>query len=162
MKLSRCPICHSHISLDQLVQDDAGRQLLGLMSKLSYHVSTSLVSYLALFRPAKRDLDNGRAYTLACEALELTSNHPILAEALRETVDGIAKKRQAGENKPMANHNYLKRVLEAKLGQQQQKPTQETVELKQSPTLSDADNNRLWREQMGRYGMKDFKAVPNE
>ena len=32
MHLSRCPICHSRIPLEALVQDEAGRELLTLVS----------------------------------------------------------------------------------------------------------------------------------
>ena len=32
MKLGRCPICHSHIQLEALIQDDAGSELLGLLA----------------------------------------------------------------------------------------------------------------------------------
>ena len=99
MKLGRCPVCHSHIQLDALIQDEAGRQLLGLMSKLGYQMAPALVSYLGLFRPAKQDLSNGRALNLAQETLALTSNQPLLAEALRETVQSIHNKRHQGENK---------------------------------------------------------------
>ena len=34
MHLSRCPICHSRISLEALVQDEAGRELLALVARL--------------------------------------------------------------------------------------------------------------------------------
>lgn len=162
MKLSRCPVCHSHIHLDQLVQDEAGRQLLGLMSKLSYHVSTALVGYLALFRTPKRDLDNGKALTLAQEALALTTNHPILAEALRDTVDGIARKRQNGESKPLPNHNYLKKVLADKLGQVPAQPAKSTVEVKLERPVSAEEERRLFQEQMQRYGGRTEWEKPHE
>ena len=40
MKLCRCPVCHSDINLDQLLEDDAGRELLGLMADLKSGIVT--------------------------------------------------------------------------------------------------------------------------
>lgn len=107
MQLNRCPICHSRISLDALAQDEAGRELLGLLAKLDTDAGTALVGYLGLFRSATRDLANDRELKLAREALSLgpTGN---LAQAMRQTVEQI----QAKGGKPLSNHNYLKRVLE--------------------------------------------------
>lgn len=107
MQLNRCPICHTRISLDALAQDEAGRELLGLLAKLDTDAGTALVGYLGLFRSATRDLANDRALKLAREALSLgpTGN---LAQAMRQTVEQI----QAKGGKPLSNHNYLKRVLE--------------------------------------------------
>jgi len=158
MKLGRCPVCHSHIHLDSLIQDEAGRQLLGIISKLGYFMAPSLVSYLGLFRPAKQDLSNGRALALAQETLALTSNHPLLAEALRETVQSLQAKRQQGDQKPLANHNYLKRVLEAK-AQTVIKPEQSTIEVRCESTISDAENNRLFKERIQQLGGRVIQKV---
>ena len=72
MHLSRCPICHSRISLEALVQDEAGRELMALVAKLDTQTGAALVSYLGLFRSASRDLANERALKLAREALNLS------------------------------------------------------------------------------------------
>ena len=71
MNLGRCPCCHSRLHLDALVQDDAGRDLLLLLSGLEVETGRALVAYLTLFRPARRDLANDRAVRLARGALEL-------------------------------------------------------------------------------------------
>lgn len=159
MKLSRCPICHSHIHLDALVQDDAGRQLLALVSKLGYQLGPALVSYLGLFRPAKQDLSNARALNLAQETLALTSNQPLLAEALRETVQSLHAKRHQGESKPLANHNYLKRVMEAKAGAAPVQPRASSIEIKHESTISDAENQRQFEAQMQRLGGRVLTKV---
>ena len=65
MRLSRCPICHSRISLEALVQDEAGRELLALVAKLDTQTGVALVSYLGLLRSPSRDLANERALRLA-------------------------------------------------------------------------------------------------
>lgn len=107
MQLNRCPVCHTRISLDALVQDEAGRELLGLLIKLDTDAGTALVSYLGLFRSATRDLANNRALKLAKEALSL-GHIGNVAQAMRQTVEQI----QAKGGTPLTNHNYLKRVLE--------------------------------------------------
>jgi len=110
MQLGRCPVCHSRISLEQVCQDDAGRELLAELARLDSTTGVALVSYLGLFRSGKRDLANDRALKLAREALALEGTQ-WLTPALQETVEAIRTKRNQGEVKPLANHNYLKAVL---------------------------------------------------
>lgn len=123
MQLNRCPICHSRIGLDALAQDDAGRELLGLLAKLDTDAGSALVGYLGLFRSHTRDLANDRALKLAREALSLGPTGSV-AQAMRQTVEQIQAKWSTnvpyngdipaipGGRKPLSNHNYLKRVLE--------------------------------------------------
>jgi len=114
MQLTRCPVCHSRISLDQLTQDEAGRELLGLLSQLDTLAGNALVMYLGLFRPATRDLSNDRALRLAreVEAMGKGSVTLELSTAMSETVESMRLKQTEGQFKPLSNHNYLKRVLE--------------------------------------------------
>ena len=109
MMLGRCPVCHSQISLEAVCQDEAGRELLGLLANLPGEASRALVQYLGLFRPEKRDLSNDRALRLAREVLALCADSLRLSAAMSETVEAIRAKSGAV---PMKNHNYLKRVLE--------------------------------------------------
>jgi hypothetical protein len=44
MNLGRCPCCHSRLHLDALVQDDAGRDLLVLLSHLDAETGRALVA----------------------------------------------------------------------------------------------------------------------
>ena len=109
MQVGRCPVCHSRIALEALVQDEAGRELLALLSKLDTLVGAALVGYLGLFRPASRDLANDRALRLGREVMELDT--PVrLSKAMSETVESMRAK---DDRKPLKNHNYLKRVLES-------------------------------------------------
>lgn len=108
MKLCRCPVCHASISLDALVEDDAGRELMGILAK-NPKISRALVAYLTLFRPEKRDLSNSRAATLVREALELEKDQDILRVAMIEAVEAARAKRV--EWKPPKNHNWLKAFI---------------------------------------------------
>lgn len=112
MQLGRCPVCHARIGLDQCVQDEAGRELLALLATLDTATGTALVGYLGLFRSAHRDLANDRALRIAREVEQITS-WSWLVPALVETVESMREKRKKGDAKPLANHNYLKRVLES-------------------------------------------------
>ncbi|MDP3875880.1 MAG: hypothetical protein Q8Q50_02755 [Methylobacter sp.] len=107
MQLNRCPICHSRISVDALVQDEAGRELLGLLVRLDIESGSALVGYLGLFRSPSRDLANDRALKLAKDALGL-GHAGNVAQAMRQTVDSL----QGKGGRALTNHNYLKRVLE--------------------------------------------------
>lgn len=109
MRLGRCPTCHAHLQLEAIVQDDAGRELLALLAGLDAHLGRPLVAYLGLFRAARRDLANDRALRLAREVLALPASPQRLGDALAATVESIRAKGQDG---PVRNHNYLRRVLE--------------------------------------------------
>ena len=117
MKLCRCPICHSDIHLEALVEDEAGRELLGKISQLTHGTAQPMVAYLGLFKPAKSNLNNARALKILNDVLDLYPCSLLLAQALSETVASIRKKRQlalqTGQKiELLANHNYLKSVYE--------------------------------------------------
>lgn len=112
MKLNRCPVCHNHLNLEAIAQDEAGKELMAVIAKLSPATATSCLSYIGLFRPAKSDLNNGRALRLLVDVLSLTSNQSALCQALDQTVTQLQQSRaQNTDAKPLANHNYLKKVL---------------------------------------------------
>lgn len=111
MQLTRCPVCHSRINLEALVQNEAGRGLLALMAKLNADLATALVSYIGLFRAKSRDLASDRALRLCNEVLALGESK-VLTSALCQTLESMRAKQFAGQFKALSNHNYLKRVLE--------------------------------------------------
>ena len=164
MKLSRCPVCHSNIHLDQLVADDAGRQLLGQFARMNYKLGGAMVAYLALFRPTKQDLSNSKALSLVQETLALTTNHNVLAEALETAVTSLQQSRINLTGKQLTNHNYLKKILTAKqvqIASEQQQSEHSTVEFKNMSSVDQEEQKRIWQEQMARYGVK-VNGVPNE
>lgn len=109
MKICRCPVCHAHIALDAIVQDDAARELLALLAALDADLARALVGYLALWRPAKQDLSWTRALRIARETLALDADAARLAAALSDTIDGLRAK---GGQQPLRSHGYLRRVIE--------------------------------------------------
>lgn len=113
MKLCRCPVCHSNIHLDALVNDDAARELLATLAPMDGATGRILMNYIGLFRPVKSDLSFNRALTLVNDTLALTSNRDWLRAALEETVIKLRAARIDGQSRPLTNHNYLKKVLES-------------------------------------------------
>lgn len=109
MMLGRCPVCHAHLQLEAIVQDEAARELLGVLSALEATLSRALVGYLGLWRPVKQDLRWDRALKVAREVLALEPDAARLAWALAETTEAIRAK---GGATPIKSHGYLKRVLE--------------------------------------------------
>ena len=116
-----CPCCHAQFSVEAIIQDEAARELLGLKSTLP----PATFSYLALFRSEKRALSWERALKLAKEVVTMdngqltrdncplsTVNYQLLNEAMMETVEALRGK----NGQPLKNHNYLKRVMESRVG----------------------------------------------
>ncbi|PHS48773.1 MAG: hypothetical protein COB05_04490 [Marinobacter sp.] len=157
MKLGRCPVCHSHLHLDALIQDEAGSELLGVLAGLGRPLARPLVQYLALFRPAKSDLSNARALKLAQETLAIADRDSLVA-ALQDTVRSIQEKRQRGQVQPLKNHNYLKQVL-ASVAPEARKPAAEaehrtTVTEKKQGMDETPEQARLkWEADMRRRGI---------
>lgn len=52
----RCPCCHADYTIDQAVEDEAARELMGLLSDLPREASRPLAAYLGLFRAKSRAL----------------------------------------------------------------------------------------------------------
>ncbi|MEQ9865038.1 hypothetical protein [Pectobacterium aroidearum] len=110
MKISRCPICHSDLHLDAILEDDAARELLAVLTKLPGGAGKAMVAYIGLFRPEKSNLSNSRAVKLVNEVLEQHQPGRVLTHALSETVERIRAKRNNGDKKPLSNHSYLREV----------------------------------------------------
>ncbi|MEI8210139.1 MAG: hypothetical protein WCG16_13090 [Methylococcales bacterium] len=106
MQLNRCPVCHARMSIEMMISDESGRDLMGLLVKLDTESGAALVGYLSLFRSDQRDLANDKALRLANEALALG---PLLAvsAAMRKTVENL----RVQCSQRLTNHNYLKKVL---------------------------------------------------
>jgi hypothetical protein len=110
MNLGRCPHCHHPLDLGHLVSDDAASQVLRIVVAAGDD-ARAMVTYVGLFRPAKRDLSWDRTLALLTEVQALLSGiDPQAArEALSATVQGL---RDKGAHLPIKSHGYLKRVLE--------------------------------------------------
>lgn len=110
----RCPCCHVTFALEQATEDEALREMMGIIAELPREVSRPLVSYVGLFRGKARATSYERQLRLAREVLGMHQDIMLMGVALSETVEAIRAKRDSGEDvRPLKNHNYLKRVVES-------------------------------------------------
>jgi len=110
----RCPCCHVTFAIESAMEDEALREMMGILADLPRDVSRPLVAYIGLFRGAKRAMAYERQLRLAREALSLATDTGLVGIALSDTVEAIRAKRDSGEDtRPLRNHNYLKRVVES-------------------------------------------------
>ena len=108
----RCPCCYTEFGLEQMLADDAAREVMGLISQLPKATVRPLVQYTGLFRPKKQGLSWDRAHKLISEASTLASS-AVLKVALEQTLDAMRAKQRSGEWTPLKNHNYLKQVIKS-------------------------------------------------
>lgn len=160
MKLCRCPICHSDLHLEALMEDEAGRELLGKISQLTHGVAPAIVAYLGLFKPQKSNLSNSRALKILNDVLAQWECSKLLAHCLSETVQAVRKKRLNGQNfEPLTNHNYLKSVIET------QRPTFQPPTRQDTPKAKMEEDKRLnayhYIDRYVRMGQEEFvKNLP--
>lgn len=163
MKLTRCPVCHTNIHLDALIQDQAGRDLLGDVAGMPDFIARPLLSYIGLFRPLKSDLSNSRALRLVREITDEYKADHLLASALIETVNKLREKRiQFQDVKPLANHNYLKQVYKSLAVKNNVALPAEEHEHKsktESPTTTQPDNSQWYIEQATRMVKMDIDPL---
>lgn len=161
MKLTRCPSCHGHIHLDTLVQDANAKGLLAVVAKLPSNLAANVISYVALFRPERSDLNNERAARLINEVLAMTSNQNALANALEQTVTAIQAKRQHNTAQPMKNHSYLNKVLTTIIDNHKSPANVSNRAVKSGAVVKDQgnfetpeQNRKLFEEKMAKLGGK--------
>jgi hypothetical protein len=114
-----CPACGSVNSLDSLVGHDGARAALAELAKLSGPLASAVVRYLALFRPAKRQLSLDRMASLLAEL------NPMIMEARIErsgrnyaaprevwvgAIDNILASRDR-LTLPLKTHGYLLEII---------------------------------------------------
>ena len=110
MNLCRCPYCHARISLDALVQDEAGRELMIIFAKMRPAMAGAMLAYLSLFRPEKQDLRNDRALSLAKEVIKLASAD-LLKQALTNAVAAARERQTKGVWRKPKDHGWLKAFI---------------------------------------------------
>ena len=154
MKLTRCPVCHTHIDLLSLIEDQAGRDLLIAVTKLETWCAPPVLAYIGLFKPTKSDLNNARALKLLNEVLSLHPNRKLVTEACDVTVQQIRAKRIEGNAKPLKDHAYLKSVIETLKSNYhtQPQPTKTTV----NPI-----NRQFTAEELARQQQAHFEKLKN-
>lgn len=113
----RCPACGSSMSLDALVAHDGAREALALAFRLNGRLGKALLRYLALFRPAQRELSLDRVAKLLGELLP----HIEAARVSRGGIDhaapvdlwiaGLEQMTERQLDLPLKSHGYLLEVV---------------------------------------------------
>lgn len=116
-----CPACHAETSLDALIGREADARALGAFIAGNVPLGALLVSYIALFRPAKRRLSLVRTVGLFEELRPDLQRGAIQrkgrdwaasAEVWRAAIDQVLAMRDKGTlTLPLTNHGYLYEVI---------------------------------------------------
>lgn len=118
---SRCPCCGATASLDLLVTHEDARAALAAAFQVSLPLGSALVRYLALFRPATRELTMARVATLTHELLPSLQagtiprkgrDWPVAPADWVQAIELTLAARDAGKlTLPLTGHGYLFEVL---------------------------------------------------
>jgi hypothetical protein len=118
---SRCPCCGATSSLDVLVTHEDARAALAAAFQVSTPLGSALVRYLALFRPATRELTMARVATLTHELLPSLQagsiprkgrDWQVAPEDWVEAIELTLQARDVGKlTLPLTGHGYLFEVL---------------------------------------------------
>lgn len=118
---SRCPCCGATSSLDVLVAHEDARAALAAVFQLSQPLGSAMVRYLALFRPAKRELTMARVATLTHDLLPSLQvgfiprkgrDWPVTPGDWVQAIELTLAARDAGKlTLPLTGHGYLFEVL---------------------------------------------------
>lgn len=123
MKLA-CPSCGALMSLDVIVAHDGAREAVQIALQLPAPLGKLLIQYVALFRPAKRQLTLDRLAALLGELLPMVQSETVRrdgkryrvpqevwAAALQEMTERNARK---PFDRPLTSHGYLLEILVSK------------------------------------------------
>lgn len=116
-----CPSCGADLSLDVLVAHDGARRAVAAALQLSAPLAHRVMHYIALFRPAQRQLTMERVATLLEELLPLVRDQRVERNGNRydtttadwtAALDQVLSNRDAGLIRlPLKSHGYLLAIL---------------------------------------------------
>ncbi len=108
-----CTACGVTTALETACQHQAGRELYSMSMGLPAHISGPITAYIGLFRTAAHGrLASDKALRLMLDVVAMCPDMDRLAMACDKTVTAMRAKVEAGQRrKPLANHNYLVKVL---------------------------------------------------
>lgn len=118
---TRCPSCGTTVSLDALIGHDAAREALVEVFKLSGALGSIMIKYLALFRPANRDLSMNRVAKLVGEIVpdiqvqRIERNRQVYEAPVDAWIWAMDQAVQARDNGrltlPLKGHGFLYEVI---------------------------------------------------
>ena len=118
-----CPACGAELSLDALLTHDEARRAVAAAMQISAPLASRLMKYLALFRPAQRQLTMERVASLLNELLPTICDaraqrggrvYIVDVETWKQALDTVLAARDAGTLRvPLRSHGYLVEVATA-------------------------------------------------
>lgn len=114
-----CPSCGSAMSLDTLLASEGAREAVMTALQLPAPLGKALVQYLALFRPAQRQLSFDRVNSLLSELLPMIQSGKIErngrlwaapVESWRQGIEEMLAKRDK-LTLPLKGHGYLLTII---------------------------------------------------
>ena len=122
-----CPSCGALMSLDVVVAHDGAREAVQTALQMPAPIGKLLIQYVALFRPAKRQLTLDRLASLLGELLPMIRSAQITRDgrvwpapqevwpaALQEMLD---RDKAKPFTRPLKSHGYLLEIIAGKVGQ---------------------------------------------
>lgn len=116
-----CPACGAELTLDAMLAHEGARRAVAAAMQISAPLADRLMKYLALFRPAKRQLTMDRLASLLTELLPMLQaqrvkrgarEYATMTEDWKTALDVVLAHRDDGRLKlPLKTHGYLLEVL---------------------------------------------------
>ncbi len=121
MRLIPCICCGAEMTLDVAIAHERSRAAVMAAFKLPNRLGDALISYIALFRPLKRQLSHDRLASLLEELLPMIQaaqierngrTWPAPIEYWRAAIEAMMVKRDTGRlQRPLKSHGYLLEVI---------------------------------------------------
>ncbi|QMT39970.1 hypothetical protein [Neisseria shayeganii] len=145
---TRCPCCGAENSLDALIAHEEARQSLWAVAQIGGPMSTGLVRYLGLFRPASSALSQSRMATLMAELLPMMQaghiqrngkTYPAPPAAWAYAFGEVLAGRDNGNLvTPLKSHGYLLEVISKWQGQGEAVPMPASAPAADRPAVTPA------------------------
>ena len=131
-----CPGCGAEMTLDVLLAHEDSRQALATLAQMATPLGALVLKYLALFRPAKRQMSHSRVVALIAELLPDLQRGAIArngrdwaapVEAWRAAIETVIAARDKGTlTLPLKSHGYLYEVIPGPADKQEAPAERET------------------------------------
>lgn len=113
-----CPCCSASASIEAFLNDAEAREAVKLAASLPAHLGPLVLRYIALFRPAKRQLSWPRARKLLTEVAEMINTGQVLHRGRSFPATHALFERSMTQmlnspsiEPPLSNHNYLLKII---------------------------------------------------
>lgn len=163
-----CPSCGAEMSLDVLLAHEESRRALARLAAVSVPLGAQVMRYLALFRPAKRQMSHARVVALLEEVLPDIERSavtrrgrqwPAPRESWRVALETVLEARDKGSlTLPLKSHGYLYEILLGMADKQEAAAERERETSRQGGRAYSAGPTSVADAVAGALGTKDTSA----